>query len=62
MCKGLLADFFTVFRFPAMAGNAKTEKVELYAPALEELRNGKAIRFESHARTLNFNFYKERVK
>lgn len=34
-----------------MARNSKTEKVELYAPALEELRGGKYPSFEIRALT-----------
>lgn len=34
-----------------MAGTSKTEKVELYVPALGELRGGKYLSFEIRART-----------
>lgn len=41
-----------------MAGNSKTEKVELYAPTLEELRGGKYPSLELRARTINGNVLK----
>lgn len=45
-----------------MAGNSKTEKVELYVPTLEELRGGKYPSLELHARTINGNVLeKDRV-
>lgn len=33
-----------------MAGNSRTEKVKLHAPALEELRGGKYTSFKIRAR------------
>lgn len=44
-----------------MAGNSKTEKVELYVPTLEELRGGKYPSLELRARTINGNVLKKTV-
>ena len=41
-----------------MAGNSKTEKVELYAPTLEELRGGKYL----HEQKLEMSIKKKKKK